>query len=802
VTTRSDLPALRLQLALRFPGLAEGTAGRARRERHADLVDRWLADLFERCADRPDTGLALAATGSLGRRDAGPLSDLDLVLLHDPRRVPDGDLTRLADALWYPIWDSGTALDHAVRTPDGCLRTAAQDWTAAIGLLDLRPIAGDADLVVSTGARVAEHWRTTARRRVAGLLEHVRERPGARDALAHQSEPDLKHASGGLRDLSVLRALAATWLVSYDRPAIDAAGSVLLDARDALQTATGRRTSTLLRSEQEAVAALCGADDADAHHAVLAEAGRTVADQLARAVRALGAGSRARRPFTVGEGAGRRPRLVPLGDGLVRQGDEISLDLRAGSRDPARVVLAARAAARTGARVSDVTLGAARGRPGPEGPWPEALHDAFVDLLATGAGFAALYEDLDLAGLVAAWVPGWDAIRNRPQRSPVHRWCVDRHLVETVALAAPSAGLVRRPDLLLLAALLHDLGKRDGARDHSAEGAPLARAAALHLGAAEEDAGTVARLVAEHLTLVELATTRDPGDDSTVTALLAAVDHDPDVLRMLRILSEADARAASPRAWTSWRARLVDHLTERAGTALAAERAAPRSAPPAAGEPRGLLARTERRAAEEARRTGAEVALGPRPDDAEETRALRPGERAGPEPLPLVIAVPDRVGAFAAMAAVLEEARLAVRAALVRTEDGIAIDTFWVRPHRGDVPDPVLLRAALDRELRRPLPPAPPRADDAGPRASVVLVPGASATATVLQINAPDRRGLLADAARVLARHGVSLRSAHVVTRAGRALDTLYLTGADGAPLAPVEIAVLVGDLMDAAAPR
>ena len=88
-------------------------------------------------------------------------------------------------------------------------------------------------------------------------------------------------------------------------------------------------------------------------------------------------------------------------------------------------------------------------------------------------------------------------------------------------------------------------------------GAPVADRILGRLGVADADRALVVRLVREHLTLVELATRRDPHDPATVASLSAAVDGSLETLALLRALTEADACAAGPAAWTDWRAQLL-----------------------------------------------------------------------------------------------------------------------------------------------------------------------------------------------------------------------------------------------------
>jgi len=251
-----DLRRERLALAVR-----SGASGPDRRRALAAMVGDALAVAWATAStavDVPDEGVALAVVGSVARGDAGPASDLDLVLLHDGRHIVEGDLAELADKLWYPLWDAGLRLDHSVRTIPQCRAVAAADLAAAIGLLDLRPLAGDTSLVVRARASLLTDWRAGIRRRIPQLLDELAARRAHFGEAAHLLEPDLKESRGGLRDVTTLRALAASWVTDRPHGEVDAAHERLLDVRDALHAVTGRPVERLLLAEQDAVAVACG----------------------------------------------------------------------------------------------------------------------------------------------------------------------------------------------------------------------------------------------------------------------------------------------------------------------------------------------------------------------------------------------------------------------------------------------------------------------------------------------------------------------------------------------------------------
>ncbi|MFC7405243.1 HD domain-containing protein [Georgenia alba] len=582
-----------------LPPPAPGESGATYRRSLADLTDAALAELWEHALATTGldggSGVALTAVGSLGRRDGGPVSDLDLLLVHDDR-LDDTELTALAEALWYPVWDAGIRLDHAVRTLEQCRTVASADLPAAVGLLHLRTVAGDQDLGERAARAVLADWRSGARRRLEDLVASVAERAERFGEVAYLLEPDLKEARGGLRDAVVVEALVASWLTDrpHRRSELDRAYAHLLDVRDALAATTHRATTTLRLADQDEVAGRLGflaaggvvgttsrgtsvSDAADDLLASIAGAARVISHALDETVRRARGHNRSRsavppRPRLV-RGRVLPPRLPELAPGLLEHEGEIVL---AGGVDPAHEPLltlhAAAVACRTGLPLSPAMLDSlGRAAPLPE-PWPAPALDLLLEILASGPAQVPVWEALDLAGVVTTWLPEWAAVRNRPQRNPLHRFTVDRHLIETAA-GVPHTGAVdgrdRADRQLLLAAFLHDIGKLPGRGPHAEVGAEIAGPLLDRIGVDPASREVVVLLVREHLLLPAVATSRDLEDPEVVEEVAAGVEHRPEVLTMLRRLTEADARAAGPQAWTSWRARLVDVLTDRVRAAIA-----------------------------------------------------------------------------------------------------------------------------------------------------------------------------------------------------------------------------------------
>ncbi|MBT2364633.1 [protein-PII] uridylyltransferase [Streptomyces sp. ISL-10] len=774
-------------------------SGPPRRAALAKLTDDWLAALFATAAlETGVRGAALVAVGGYGRGELSPRSDLDLLLLHDGNADPAAVAT-VADRIWYPIWDLGLALDHSVRTPAEARRTAGEDLKVQLGLLDARAVAGDLGLVASLRTAVLADWRNQAPRRLPELDELCRERAARQGELQYLLEPDLKEARGGLRDVTALRAVAASWLADAPREGLAEARRTLLDVRDALHRTTGRATDRLALQEQDQVAAELGLLDADALLRQVYEAARTVSyatdvtwREVGRVLRSRAVRPRLRAMLSGGRSV--QPERTPLAEGVVVQDGEVVLARTARpDRDPVLTLRAAAAAAQSGLPVSRHAVRRLAQAAGPlPVPWPAEAREELVTLLGAGESTVPVWEALEAEGLITRLIPDWERVRCRPQRNAVHTWTVDRHLVETAVKASALTRRVGRPDLLLAAALLHDIGK-GWPGDHSVAGETIARDVAARIGFDRADVEVVATLVRHHLLLVETATRRDLDDPATVASVASLVGS-AGTLELLHALTEADALATGPAAWSSWRGSLVADLVRRVTAVLAGD-------PPPEPDDAAPTAEQERLAVEALRTREPVLAL--------HAQATTPQEEGGTEPVgvELLIALPDQPGVLPAVAGVLALHRLTVRAADLRaielpTElgDGSVLVLDWrVAAEYGSLPQATRLRADLVRALDGSLDirsrlaereaAYPRRRGVTAPPPRVTLAPAGSRRATVIEVRAQDAPGLLHRIGRALETAAVRVRSAHVSTLGANAVDAFYVTDPKGLPLPPSEAA-------------
>lgn len=692
-----------------------------------------------------ETGVALVAVGGYGRRELAPHSDLDVVLVH----TDAVDVSDVAEKVWYPLWDAGAAIDHSVRALSEVTAAAKQDLRVALGLLDARHLAGDPSVTLQLRTNLLAQWRRDARERLPELQEMVLARGARLGELAHASVPDLKESTGGLRDATVLKALVATWLVDVPHTELERSRLQLLDVRDALHLVAGRSSDRVAPELWEDLAKHLGLADAEAAQRRVREIGRRIT-HISRLTWSRVEGALARPTSGAHR---RRPALVPIGGALATVSGEVVLTAGAAAgRDPLLLLRAAAEAAERKLILAPATAGRlARTCPPIPEPWEEEARNLFVRLLAAGPGLLPVWETLDETGGLAGLLPEWERIRLLPHASAVHRFTVDRHVVETCAEASHLIRRVARPDLLMVAALLHDIGKGE-LQEHSVAGEPIAAAIASRLGFRDHDVAVVAGLVRWHLLLADVATSRDLDDPATVAYVAERVE-DLQSLELLEVLTEADARATSSKAWTPWREQLVRGLVRRVRSAL--------SDPGSdVGEP-----------AHEPVELPEVVVRNPERVDVRVDTAAH-GSR-------VTIVSGDRVGLLSASAAMLGMQRASIRAARAWVEDDLGVSVWEVEDTHLD---PAILRQRLEAILDGRLDPTERLRRSATQRLepTVAVRPEASRQATVLEVRIDDRPGVVHLVCAALAELGLSVRSAHVTTLGPQAVDVYYVqeTGA------------------------
>ncbi len=728
--------------------IAAAVPGTDSARRLARLTDEMLLSLAEgRAAARLPrrTPWSLVALGGYGAGALLPASDLDLLVVSDASAAT---LRPFVEALLYPLWDARLSVGHQVRSRREQVAAVRADLATLTATLTGRAIAGDEAL----GEEVLRACACDAAKRWDRILAeiHARPRPGSPYLL----EPDLKEGAGGRRDYDELtwtaavltgapqrdpQALVSLGMLEPDESAmLDAAAETVATARWELQLAGEGGSGSLMAEE--------AADDlttvaptevqralADTHHLLLRVRGRVAA----RA------------------GAGRRRR----GWGMLARNSG------ADATDPSRTTVRT-SPARTSDAPNDTAL-----------PAIDALA-----LLHRGPDALPELEEAAWAGRLDHLVPGMRELMWLRRPSIAHIRTVGAH---SLACATNAAALLAEPehrrvldrDALLVAALVHDVGKMEPGPGHSERGAPVAESVARDFGLGEAAAAHVATLVRHHLFLGQTAATIDLDDPS---AIAAAADTlcDRELLAPLHVLTIADSLATGPGAWSEWHAALVATLVRGLERELLL-----------AGSPSAPPADTD------ADTTATDPRLDALASRVAEDRT--PGAHAldiAPGPVPgsfrVAVATHDRPGVLATLAGTFALAGLDILTARsVPARAGTTADTFvvasatlapigpetWSRVER-TLTAALAGRFALAVRLAERRRHYTPRV--AGALETRIEETGAGAT---LHVRAPDRVGLLHDIARAIAESGLDVRGLTATSRAGWAEDTFRLALAEGA---------------------
>ncbi|MFT7598889.1 MAG: [protein-PII] uridylyltransferase [Acidimicrobiales bacterium] len=719
--------------------------GREYTKAHANAADEWFGELFRTAV--PDAeNVALLAVGGYGRGVLWPYSDLDVVLVHHKRK----DIGELAERLWYPVWDRGLKLGYTVVTVDEAFDLAESELETATSYLDSRLVAGDAGLHRRFRDRSEKLWHKKSEQFLLRLSKSIDERHRTAGDVAFTIEPDLKMGRGGLRDLQGMR-----WAERAQRgfatdllDDLQDDSTLLLSVRLELHRLAGRAGDVLSLDDQPDVAAVLGYDDDAVLMKELAEAGRRVGWHSDEAW------DRWHRDHS-------RPRrgrpVVMLDEHLQVREEHIELNPDVDvAADPLLLLRVADLAANRDMTIGRATLSALaeHGSPIPE-PWPEEARRLFAGIFLAGAPAIDVVEDLDHFGLMVRLLPEWGAVRCKPQRNVMHTFTVDRHLCQAAANAAALIDRVVRPDLLVIGALLHDIGKGYSG-DHTEVGMDVIRSIGERMGYPAEEVAVLVDLCRLHLLLPDVATRRDLSDSGTIRAVAAAVDS-VEFLHLLAALTEADSMATGPSAWGSWKAGLLAALVERTDRFLrgdGADESAPDFPPP---------------------ETLARMRLGVRDVV---TRGAT-----------LSVVSPDEPLLFSRVAGVVAVNGLDVLdAAAYSDDDGMAAAEFIVQTSTGA---PVewdkavqMVHTALDGRLAlsariaqrgRAYAIYQRRLSANPPRRLVNVDNEISDTSTVIDVHAPDTVGLLYRVTQAFGEFGLDIRSAKVQTMGPEAVDSFYI---------------------------
>lgn len=574
----------------------------------SDVYDRALA---ERWTEAGACDLALVAIGGWARRELGPYSDIDFIVLHD------GDeraAKQLCDRLLYPLWDEKLAIGHAVREPRAAARLARDDLATATALLDARHIAGDrrltGELVKGTLAALSPGGNPNDL--IASLAAEKRSRHDRFGASLYLLEPNLKQGIGALRDLSTaLWAAAIRWHPPRAESAAEPTGAleridnlvamghltrrqaqVLAGARDFLlrvrglvQLAARRPFDQLTFEIQEAIAPALYPDarphDGEIRPAVAPAVEALMSDYYLHARGVVQVADRLLESARVP--ARRRPRIAPIDASFITFNGELALrDPKLFVERPSEMVRLFRVAVAEQLPVYGHTRELAAEtiardpRPLASDPRAQRLFlDALVDL--RDAAQPSALEVMQQLGILSALMPGWAPCTGRVQHDLYHVYTVDQHQLYALAMQkrlarGELAGVhpvatelwrgVARPGPLLLGTLLHDVGKPLG-KGHAEKGAVIARAIARQLGMPEDHVELTEFLVRQHLTMSHLSQRRDLADPEVIARFAERVVGDDERLVQLYLLTLCDTAMTAPDNLSAWKDGLLRDLMLR-----------------------------------------------------------------------------------------------------------------------------------------------------------------------------------------------------------------------------------------------
>ncbi|MDR2011953.1 MAG: [protein-PII] uridylyltransferase [Rhodanobacter sp.] len=805
-------------------------------KQRAEVVQRSIVHVWQACVgDAPDC--ALFAIGGFGRGLLFPHSDVDLLVLATPQAR--SRQTRALEAFLACLWDIGLQPSHALRTLPECRDLAAADVSVFTALLDGRRLAGDRafDAALTTIIDDPEIW--PAARFLAAKCAEQDARYARYGDTTYNLEPNLKGSPGGLRTLDLMRWLgrrvagagdfaamvARDLLDASECAALERAQAVLWRCRYALHLAAGRAEERLLFDYQRPLAEMLGYRDEHAKNLAVEQfmqryfRAATLTERLCvqfieRCIECLELTAPAPRELD--------RDFLAVGPRIELRDPELFLRQPRAMIDIFTVQLDHRELRGLSAQTMRL-LQQALAHHGEDFAADAQVLTALLALLRRGAPAVEALASMNRHCVLAAVLPPFQHVVGRMQYDLFHVYTVDEHtlrVLHTIARCAdPQAATVlfsathrifaelEKPELLLLAALLHDIAKGRGG-NHAQLGEEEARTFCHRLALPEADVELVAWLVRWHLLMSTTAQRQDINDPEVVHHFASQVaDHER--LDLLYLLTIADIAGTNPTLWNEWKARLLADLYTAARFALSAGLMQPPHAQARMRDgrerTRNLLTGAGIAAAQAEHilaRFPAESFLRLRPEQiawqahvlARATEpvavALRPRPTRGSNEL--FVHAPDRHGLLAAIAATLDRLDFAVASARLFVAQGSVFDTFELLDSGGgDAFDDARAReleAALSRALTaRDLAARVPRRNLSRQLRHFQHAPQIGFApideATQLALVCSDRPGLLAQITQALRDARVRVRDARIATFGERVEDFFILTDPEGRAL-------------------
>ena len=542
----------------------------------------------------PDTnGIALIATGGFGRGELFPQSDVDLLFLvangHDPR------LQSGIEKLLGTLWNTGLQASHVTRSVAQCVEEAETDLASATAMFEARLLSGDAGLYAQMQAVITPQHMWDGLAFLNAKREELRARHAKFNDTAFNLEPNVKEGPGGLRDLHALiwvagrafnapdiREWAARGLCSEaDARRLLEAQELLGTVRYGLHRTTQRREERLLFDQQRALARMFEPNLGERENVLVERFMQSffrAAGSMRRVGERLWAGWRDRL-----DGSDQAPNTL-LQDGFSTRGNRLAFD--DGIVTPALAMQTFELLLRhpelsaiepgLEARISALCLEVDADL------WREPIiAAAFLRILRDPGDVMKVIGRMVDCGVLGRIIPAFERVTGRMQYDMFHVYTVDQHTLFVMqklrsfadparasshALAFEIHARLRKPELLLLAGLFHDIAKGRGG-DHSELGEVDAREFGHWLGLPEMDTDLVAWLVREHLTMSVTAQKKDISDPDVVHRFATLVE-DWERLDYLYLLTVADIFATSPKLWNSWKGQLLATLHQATRYAL------------------------------------------------------------------------------------------------------------------------------------------------------------------------------------------------------------------------------------------